>query len=658
MDGTIRDRMEREQAARFFGREQELAELASRLVDDSGPAVTFVHGVGGIGKTTLLDALERRAQAAGLTVMRFDCGAIEPTPRGLLHGLGERLGQDLATIDVAAQVLADLDGRVALVFDDYQSFRLLDSWLRRTFIPALPDHVRVLLSSRAAPADGWVLTPGWRGLVDILQIGPLDDDAVDALLQSEHVPVDAVPRIRAFAGGHPLALRLAAGATGNRSRSAAPSMEPNQIVATLATRFLEDVGDPDTRRALEAAAVLRRATRSVLAEMLGTVEIDPILSRLRGLPFVTLAPDGLMIHEMVRLALAQWLRAVDPKRYQDLRRVAWNHLRREVESVGRVQLWRYTADILYLVEQPSVREAFFPADIPQQLVEPARPDDGEGIVAITRRHDGSEGARAVSAWWEELPDAFSVVRGAHGDVLAYSILTFAPRVSERITKEDPVVDSWLAHAAAAGLPDDRPVLFSRRLLTRDGGERSSIERAACFIDVKRIYLENPRAARIYTAMHLDEELLAVFRPLGFRVLEDLSVEQDGRRLETLMLDFGPEGIPGWIARLVDALYGAPAPRFGLDAGARALVLDGLSVPLTRLEFGVMDYLAKNEGRVVTRDEMLREIWHQPFGGSNVVDAVIRTLRKKLRSDGRAIETVKGHGYRFRGFGNVVDSASP
>jgi DNA-binding response OmpR family regulator len=121
---------------------------------------------------------------------------------------------------------------------------------------------------------------------------------------------------------------------------------------------------------------------------------------------------------------------------------------------------------------------------------------------------------------------------------------------------------------------------------------------------------------------------------------------------------GPGGIPGWIARLVDALYGAPAPRFGLDAPSRALVLDGRSVPLTRLEYGVMDYLAGNEGRVVTRDEMLREIWHQPFGGSNVVDAVIRTLRKKLRSDGRAIETLKGHGYRFRGFGSVVDSASP
>ena len=512
----------------------------------------------------------------------------------------------------------------------------------------------------AAPADGWVLTPGWRGLVDIVKIGPLDDDAVDALLQSEHVPVDAVPRIRAFAGGHPLALRLAAGATGNRSRSVAPLTEPNQIVATLATRFLEDVGDPDTRRALEAATVLRRATRSVLAEMLGTAEIDPILLRLRNLPFVTLAHDGLMVHEMVRLALAQWLRAVDPKRYQDLRRVAWNHLRREVESVGRVQLWRYNGrhPLPSWSNRRSARPSFQPTSLNSSSSRPA-PTTGRaswrsrgGTTARKGRGRfprGGTSYRMRSRWCAELT------------------VTFWPTRSWRSLQESASASRGRIPSSIPGSPTRRrrhcptirPVLFSRRLLTRDGGERSSIERAACFIDVKRVYLENPRAARIYTAMHLDEELLAVFRPLGFRVLEELSVEQDGQRLETLMLDFGPGGIPGWNRPAGRCpLRCTRAPRFGLDDASRALVLDGLSVPLTRLEFGVMDYLARNEGRVITRDEMLREIWHQPFGGSNVVDAVIRTLRKKLRSDGRAIETVKGHGYRFRGFGSVVDSASP
>src|SRR5262245_36930603 len=352
-NGTIRDRIEREQAARFFGRQRELAELESRLVDDGGPAVMFVHGIGGIGKTSLLDALERRIKGAGVTLLRFDCGAIEPTPRGLLHALGERLSRELPSVDAAAKVLAERGGRIALAFDDYQSFRLLDAWLRRDFIPTLPGHSRTLFFSREAPADGWTMAGGWRGLSYTLSLGALDDEAADALLESEHVPGRALQRIRAFARGHPLALRLAAGASASARppTSPSPSMEPDQIVAALAARFLDDVDDAETRRALTAAAVLRRATRSVLAAMLGTDAIEEVLARLQALPFVTLAHDGLLVHETVRSALARSLGAVDPQRYQDLRRLAWNCLRREVESVGRVHLWRYTADILYLVEQ-------------------------------------------------------------------------------------------------------------------------------------------------------------------------------------------------------------------------------------------------------------------------------------------------------------------
>jgi len=44
-----------------------------------------------------------------------------------------------------------------------------------------------------------------------------------------------------------------------------------------------------------------------------------------------------------------------------------------------------------------------------------------------------------------------------------------------------------------------------------------------------------------------------------------------------------------------------------------------------------------------------DVWEQSFGGSNVVDAVVKSLRKKLGPYEDAIETVTGHGYRFCGF---------
>jgi DNA-binding winged helix-turn-helix (wHTH) protein len=655
MDRTILDRLHREAAARFFGRERELTRLESWISDDDGPAVVFVHGIGGIGKTSLLDALERRAKATAITLLRFDCGEIEPTPRGVLHALREHVSHELTSVDAAAEALAKLAGRIVLAFDDYQRFRLLDAWLRQTFIPALPAATCVLLSSREPPADGWTLSPGWSGLVHTLELDPLDDEAVNAVLDYENVTVDTAARVRVLAKGHPLLLRLAIGATMTEaSGPASDALNADQVISTLAARFVEDVNERDLRRVLDCAAVLRRVTRPLLAAMLDVEDPGPLIERLCALPFVTAAQDGLVIHETVRSAVARSLYAIDPERYRALRRAAWNQLRKEVEAVGRVELWRYTADILYLVEQPSIREAFFPTDVPQQIVEPARPEDESEIARITRRHDGREEERAILAWWRELSDSFSVVRGSGGEVLGYSILAFAGQIGECVARDDAVAASWLAHVQAARLPDACPVLFARRLLTRDSGEGPSIERAACFLDIKRTYLENPRAARIYTAMHVDEEFLSVFRPLGFGVLGDLAAEQDGRRLDTLMLDFGPGGIPAWIAGLIDTQYQTTPQPVALDVASRALLLYGRNVPLTRLEYGVMRHLVRNVDRVVTRDELLRDVWDRPFGGSNVVDAVMRTLRKKLGAQARTVETVKGHGYRFLGFDPHAD----
>jgi DNA-binding response OmpR family regulator len=64
---------------------------------------------------------------------------------------------------------------------------------------------------------------------------------------------------------------------------------------------------------------------------------------------------------------------------------------------------------------------------------------------------------------------------------------------------------------------------------------------------------------------------------------------------------------------------------------------------------VIHRLTTQHGQIVTRDELLEKIWKTPFAGSNKVEAVIRTLRKKLGRFAASIETVTGHGYRFSGW---------
>lgn len=87
----------------------------------------------------------------------------------------------------------------------------------------------------------------------------------------------------------------------------------------------------------------------------------------------------------------------------------------------------------------------------------------------------------------------------------------------------------------------------------------------------------------------------------------------------------------------------------LSPSRHIIQVDGCDVVLTLKEFQLLCYLAKHRGNVMTRDQILQEIWGYEFDGENrTVDVHIRTLRSKLGKAGGLIETVRGIGYRLGG----------
>ena len=73
------------------------------------------------------------------------------------------------------------------------------------------------------------------------------------------------------------------------------------------------------------------------------------------------------------------------------------------------------------------------------------------------------------------------------------------------------------------------------------------------------------------------------------------------------------------------------------------------VVLTLKEFELLCLLLENRGRVLSRDQLLNNIWGYGFDGENrTVDVHIRTLRQKLGVCGEYIETVRGVGYKIGG----------
>jgi DNA-binding response OmpR family regulator len=88
----------------------------------------------------------------------------------------------------------------------------------------------------------------------------------------------------------------------------------------------------------------------------------------------------------------------------------------------------------------------------------------------------------------------------------------------------------------------------------------------------------------------------------------------------------------------------------LDEDSRTVTIDQVPLELTRLEYDLVQYLALNAGRVLSREQLLSQAWGYDFvGGVRAVDSAVKRLRKKISladPDLTLIETVRGIGYRM------------
>ena len=85
----------------------------------------------------------------------------------------------------------------------------------------------------------------------------------------------------------------------------------------------------------------------------------------------------------------------------------------------------------------------------------------------------------------------------------------------------------------------------------------------------------------------------------------------------------------------------------LDLAKKQVVKSGEIIDLTGKEYEVLEYLMKNKGSILSRDQILNHVWDYEYeGASNIVDVIIKNIRKKLdRGEGNTIiYTKRGLGY--------------
>jgi two-component system, OmpR family, response regulator len=94
-----------------------------------------------------------------------------------------------------------------------------------------------------------------------------------------------------------------------------------------------------------------------------------------------------------------------------------------------------------------------------------------------------------------------------------------------------------------------------------------------------------------------------------------------------------------------------AGTLSLDPGRRTVDREGTPIVLTAREFGVLEYFMRNKDMVVSKADVLRNVWDEFYDGpDNLVEVYVGYLRRKIDTPfgTSSIETLRGVGYRFLG----------
>ncbi|MGW2513879.1 ATP-binding protein [Streptomyces scopuliridis] len=235
--GLLRSRLIQARDQSFVGRENELTSFRS-AVADNGPPVLYVHGPGGIGKSTLLRRYAHEARAAGRMVVGVDGHTVSPTPEDFAHAAGEALRRPDAV----------------LLIDTFEVCQGLEGWLWERFLPELPLGAVAVIAGRVAPGTRWITDSGWRDHLTVIALRNLPPGDATAYLRAYGVPARTHGELLSFTGGNPLALSLAAAVAAQGDGGEKQWTADQDVIATLLPQLVGEVPTSMHRTALEVCA--------------------------------------------------------------------------------------------------------------------------------------------------------------------------------------------------------------------------------------------------------------------------------------------------------------------------------------------------------------------------------------------------------------------
>ena len=308
----------------FYSRKAELDFLAQIFLQD-GPDIIGVHGVAGIGKSSLLRQFSK--QSPGSTLL-LNCQLIEPTnDEVFIHHLTKAAEENSTPLN---QITNSASGNLIILLDQFESLRLLESWLRLDFIPQFKKQIKLIFASRIAPDNQWAINPPDQHLYRSLKLTGISEIESVAYLQQAGHSESTAAKINQLANGHPLALRLVSNTILEQPNRNIADISLSHAQHTLANYFLDDIKSPQLKQAIEATACVRYVNETILAEMLDLNDATEIYQQLSSLEFIEHFQAGLRLYNPLKQAVASTLKARSPQIFNRYRKHADRILQAEL----------------------------------------------------------------------------------------------------------------------------------------------------------------------------------------------------------------------------------------------------------------------------------------------------------------------------------------
>ncbi|MEO0539249.1 MAG: ATP-binding protein [Cyanobacteria bacterium P01_A01_bin.105] len=444
MDRSLAVRLQAERERQFVGRSVELQRFHRAI---SAPELPFclwhVYGPGGIGKTTLLQALARYCQSAGIPHAQLDGRHIESVADSFLGTLRSHL-QLPPTADVVEAIAeaGSQSGRYVLLIDTYEQLGALDTWLHQNFIAELPASTLVVLAGRQPPAPAWQMDAGWQALIEPLALRNFRPEESQIYLSHRQIPTVEHETILAFTHGHPLALSLVADIFAQGQGAAFQPEETPDLVKLLLERFVEQVPSRRHREALEACACVRSLSESLLGHLLDQPDVHALFNWLRQLSFMEAQSSGIFPHDVVREVLIADLRWRVPDWYETLHQRARRYYSDRLGKTQGPEQHRVLFDYIFLHrDHAAIRASFTWQETSSLQVTGLQDGDQTELLTLVKTHEGEASAALAADWLDQQPEGVLVFREAGQALAGFLIKVTLDAQTAATATQDPAIQS-------------------------------------------------------------------------------------------------------------------------------------------------------------------------------------------------------------------------